>query len=106
MGPVFCPLTKPTTERTGSSVESCSFVAVESSNTNYKHGESRRRLPKLHSCHFRRRNQVPRMDRRFMGHPVLPPSRLHTSVYHRAGACRDLEARVLQAWGQDDCPVM
>src|SRR5713226_8486332 len=59
--------------------------------------ETRRYRTRLHRRDHPGPGQVPRLDRRFLGHPVLPPARLHAGLHHRARLRRAAQGRVRQA---------
>src|SRR5215813_1537637 len=59
------------------------------------HGTSDwRRRPRFRGRNHRRQNQIPRLDRRFLGPPVLAPEGFHPGLHDRAWRAGQAETRI------------
>ena len=64
-----------------------------------------RRSTRFRGRHDRGPDQVPRLDRRLLGRPVLAPEGLHPGLHHRARLHGEHRARVRQARREDHRPL-
>src|SRR5437667_6229150 len=83
-------------------VKPSTFFTTESRSTEAHHGiADQQRGTELHRRDDAGQDQLPRVDRQRLGHPLFAPEGLHAGLYDRAGLHGGPEAAVRQAQLQD-----